>query len=181
MNWDAVGAIGEIVGAVAVVATLFYLAYQIRQNSNALERSNQYANAGSIHATNASYAQVFSQLVHDAELASIYHRALHNEPLGAEEQIRFTGFLNTYFAWVEDVFHQELEEVGFLNPDNKVHTADFYWVSGPYIIQLLSTMVGREWWLNDPSCQFVPEFRQSISQLLESSNVRAGSTVETDA
>ncbi len=29
-NWDAIGAVGEIVGAVAVVATLGYLAIQIR-------------------------------------------------------------------------------------------------------------------------------------------------------
>ena len=33
MNWEAIGAIGEIVGAVAVVVTLFYLAQQIRQNT----------------------------------------------------------------------------------------------------------------------------------------------------
>ena len=33
MNWDAIGAIGEVVGAIAVVATLFYLAFQIRQNT----------------------------------------------------------------------------------------------------------------------------------------------------
>ena len=32
MNWDAVGAIGEIVGALAVLLTLFYLSIQIRQN-----------------------------------------------------------------------------------------------------------------------------------------------------
>ncbi len=30
MNWDAIGAIGEILGAAAVVATLVYLAIQIR-------------------------------------------------------------------------------------------------------------------------------------------------------
>ena len=36
MNWEALGAIGEIVGAVAVIATLAYLAVQIRQNSLAL-------------------------------------------------------------------------------------------------------------------------------------------------
>ena len=30
MNWEAVGAIGEIVGAIAVIATLAYLATQIR-------------------------------------------------------------------------------------------------------------------------------------------------------
>ena len=31
MNWDAIGAIGEVVGAVAVVLTLGYLAVSIRQ------------------------------------------------------------------------------------------------------------------------------------------------------
>ena len=34
MNWDAVGAIGEILGALAVFLTLLYLAAQIRQNSH---------------------------------------------------------------------------------------------------------------------------------------------------
>ena len=39
MNWEALGAIGEIVGAVAVIATLGYLAVQIRQNTRALKAS----------------------------------------------------------------------------------------------------------------------------------------------
>lgn len=30
MNWEAIGAIGEIIGAMAVVATIFYLGRQIR-------------------------------------------------------------------------------------------------------------------------------------------------------
>ncbi len=33
MNWEAIGAISEAVGAVAIVATLVYLAIQIRQNT----------------------------------------------------------------------------------------------------------------------------------------------------
>jgi len=35
MNWDAIGAVGEIVGATAVVVSLIYLAVQVRQNTNA--------------------------------------------------------------------------------------------------------------------------------------------------
>ena len=35
MNWDAVGAIGEIVGALAVLITLGYLAYQVKQHTRA--------------------------------------------------------------------------------------------------------------------------------------------------
>ncbi len=33
MNWDAIGAIGEIIGALAVVITLIYLSIQTRHNS----------------------------------------------------------------------------------------------------------------------------------------------------
>ena len=36
MNWDALGAIAETFGALAVVATLLYLSLQIRQNSKVL-------------------------------------------------------------------------------------------------------------------------------------------------
>ena len=36
MNWEAIGAIGEILGAVAVLGTLYYLAAQIK-------KSNEYA------------------------------------------------------------------------------------------------------------------------------------------
>jgi flagellar biogenesis protein FliO len=31
MNWEAIGAVGKIFGAIAVIATLIYLAKQIRQ------------------------------------------------------------------------------------------------------------------------------------------------------
>lgn len=37
MNWDAIGALGEIVGATAVVLTLIYLARQIKLQNRAGE------------------------------------------------------------------------------------------------------------------------------------------------
>jgi len=37
MNWDSIGAIGEILGAIAVIGTLFYLAKQIRQQNSISE------------------------------------------------------------------------------------------------------------------------------------------------
>ncbi len=33
MNWEAIGAIAELVRAIAVVASLLYLAIQVRQNA----------------------------------------------------------------------------------------------------------------------------------------------------
>jgi len=36
MNWEAIGAIGEVVGALAVVITLLFLVTQMRSNTNAI-------------------------------------------------------------------------------------------------------------------------------------------------
>ena len=35
MNWEAIGAVGEIVGAITVFATLIYLAIQIKHGARA--------------------------------------------------------------------------------------------------------------------------------------------------
>ena len=36
MNWEAAGALGEILGAIGVILTLVYLAIQIKRNTAAL-------------------------------------------------------------------------------------------------------------------------------------------------
>jgi len=40
MNWDAIGSIGEIIGAIATVATLLYLSLQIRSNTLVAKRQS---------------------------------------------------------------------------------------------------------------------------------------------
>jgi hypothetical protein len=39
MNWEAIGAVGEVLGAAAVLITLGYLAVQIRQSTQAMQNS----------------------------------------------------------------------------------------------------------------------------------------------
>jgi hypothetical protein len=41
MDWNAIGAIGEIVGATAVVVTLIFLTFQLRQNTKAVDESRR--------------------------------------------------------------------------------------------------------------------------------------------
>ena len=51
MNWDAIGAIGEAVGALGVIASLGYLAIQIRaQNRESqVEATSDWTNQRSIY------------------------------------------------------------------------------------------------------------------------------------
>ena len=43
VNWDALGAIAELIGAIAVIATLAYLAIQVRQSKLLLQRNEKIA------------------------------------------------------------------------------------------------------------------------------------------
>ena len=62
MNWDAIGAVGEILGAAAVVATLVYLAQQIRRNAKSVEGSSIQAILEleiTTYALRAQYANIY--------------------------------------------------------------------------------------------------------------------------
>ena len=57
MDWNMIGALGEVGGAVAVVATLFYLARQIR-DSGRQDRRVLYAQLNRDFSTKPSPASV---------------------------------------------------------------------------------------------------------------------------
>ncbi len=65
MDWNAVGAVGEVGGAIGVIVTLIYLAGQLRQNTKAL-RSSTYA---TYNASALSWAD--STMQYAKELAEI--------------------------------------------------------------------------------------------------------------
>ena len=63
MNWEAIGAVGEVVGAAGVIASLVYLAVQIRQNTRSVRRTSarqsSEKNALALRAL-ADYSDLFS-------------------------------------------------------------------------------------------------------------------------
>lgn len=50
MNWEAIGAVGELVGALAVVASLVYLALQIRHSARLAQVQIDQAEAAALQA-----------------------------------------------------------------------------------------------------------------------------------
>jgi len=40
MNWEAIGAVGESIGAIAVFCSLIYVAFEVRQNSRNMQSQN---------------------------------------------------------------------------------------------------------------------------------------------
>ena len=131
MNWEALGAIGEIVGAAAVVITLFYLGSQIRQ-------SNKQQKLESHRAMSELQIQV-NRIFYNPEIARDIAAALKdwNHATADQQQIASQWLLDTtthyqtlFQMWransVEDDFY--LAEEGFLTKE------------------ALATDGGRQWW-----------------------------------
>lgn len=71
MNWDAVGAMAELLGAIGVIVTLLYLTTQLRQNTRALRSSTMQTYRDETIALNdfsASYAEILVKAGRGEEL-----------------------------------------------------------------------------------------------------------------
>lgn len=67
MNWESIGVIAEVVGAVAVVVSLVYLAIQVRSNTRALRAGSSFDTA---HSWATFNEQLVSMLAGDSEFQS---------------------------------------------------------------------------------------------------------------
>lgn len=94
MNWEMIGALGEAIGAIAVVLTLFYLAHQVRVASGEAQRSRWM----DLHAEITRVADSWGV---EGELAEIMLRGFHDiESLSPTEAFRFYSSLFRMFkAW----------------------------------------------------------------------------------
>jgi len=99
VNWEAAGAIGEIIGAAAVVISLVYLASQIRTQ-------NRETRAASVHQVLHEYSTAISRL-HEPEMADIWVAAIEDfDSLGPSQRLRFVIYLMVAVRSFEDAYFQ---------------------------------------------------------------------------
>ncbi|MBW2498391.1 MAG: hypothetical protein JRF61_14050, partial [Deltaproteobacteria bacterium] len=67
MNWDAIGAIAELLGAVGVIASLVYLATQIRQSRQQMQENTRALRAGTYQDFQRKVDDAFNRLIVDPE------------------------------------------------------------------------------------------------------------------
>ena len=107
MNWEAIGAIGEVVGALGVVATLGYLAYQIRQNTMQLEQSTLSTKAAAINVSNLTLRENRQSIFEDADMADIFLRGnIDPEGLTEVERMRYRLLMQNVVEAMLDIFSQ---------------------------------------------------------------------------
>lgn len=99
MNWEAAGAIGEILGAIAVVVSLFYLASQIKTQ-------NKESRLAAQHQVLTAFREA-SLIMSDPELAEIFLRGnTEIESLTDIEKFRMIAVLNPVIRVLEEAYDQ---------------------------------------------------------------------------
>ena len=100
MNWEAIGAMGELGGAVAVVVTLVYLAIQIRQNTASV-KSNTFQSVSD------SFNTWALQIIGDPEVAKLYDCGLTDyDSLERIDRVRFFLLMSAQFRNYENIYYQ---------------------------------------------------------------------------
>ena len=100
MNWDAIGAVGEVVGAAGVIASLLYLAVQIRGDARARR-------AATVHEQSAAFQDLLRTLATDESLAPVYLRGVRDlGSISDTELVRFSSVMGFMFRVFEEAYFQ---------------------------------------------------------------------------
>jgi hypothetical protein len=151
LNWDAIGAVGEVVGAAAVVATLVYLSIQIRQNT----RSNQVS--AEIEALQQLSSWV-TRISTDKDAQRLWDLVAEgSEPLSTEDSGQYLWIMGELFWVVESAFVQYRR--GYLSKEAWTRFEST-------LVGTLSNKLTRDWWQNR-EVPHSPEFRSHVDQLIQ--------------
>ena len=153
------GNYGEFVGAIAVVATLFYLALQVRHsreateaNTRAMEESRRLAMAQTYQARASTSFSAFNLAAETGGMAPILakYRETGYGSLSPEDRVRFDQYARANAIWFDNLFYQY--EQGYLDQSFYESTIRGALKANAAVIKDAGIHIGR------------PEFQQEIDR-----------------
>jgi hypothetical protein len=146
MNLNDLANLGQIIGAVAVVISLFYVASQIRQNTNAVRS----ATAQTVH---EHFAKWYHLVAADDELSQIVAKGLRDYgSLSEKERVRFIAAFMSFLSYSQNAF-LKWREGSLASP---------LWMGWQQVIMnLVGAPGGKAFW-KDRAYMFGDEFRRYI-------------------
>lgn len=147
MNWDAIGAIAELVGAAGVIGSLLYLAGQVRMSARASAVESKFEGT-------ALLCNFIDSLIQDSELKDLQLRGIADiESLTKEEYLRFSDMSMKAF-WMFSASYFQYKSGTITDDDfHEVRAVIRYWLRGPGC---------RLWWEKFGRAALSPSFSEFI-------------------
>jgi hypothetical protein len=147
VNWDAIGAIAEAIGAAGVIASLLYLASQVRGSTRASAVDAKLQSTRLL-------TDLLDSWIQAPELTDLHLRGLADlDSLSKEEYYRFSNLCLKAF-WFFSAAHFQFRTRTLSESEwyeNKI--ALHFWLRGPGL---------QAWWAKFGRASFGPEFRGFI-------------------
>lgn len=161
MTLEQVFFLSQTIGAVAVVASLLFVGWQIKDNTRALQR-HEHNN------TMTQWTVVRMAIVNSREVAELMTAGLHGErALSAAEQLRLEQYLQE-LTWA--CFHIWDRTQRGIFPQGT-----FELTGGAYLRTVLMTVRGGAWWRSARNSGFIPAFVADVDAMLAKSAEPAAS------
>jgi len=147
MNWEAIGAIAEGLGAAGVIASLLYVANQVRANTRASRVEAKLQSTRFL-------GEMVDMLIQDPALNELFRKGRADlEALEGPDFYRFSNMLLKAF-WFFSAQHFQFR-LGTLAESEweEVNAPIHYYLSGPGV---------QAWWSSLGRASFGPEFRDFI-------------------
>ena len=159
MNWEAVGAIGEVAGAAGVIITLIYLAVQIRQNTFQITENSKLvrANVSSMMAQQTSESITF--IFNQGAMELMVEGAKDFESLPLVERMRFDAINQQMMSRFESLYvHYTM---GLLT--------DGQWAAKRTALERRLAFKGVQQWWERSQDEYEPGFRRFIAEAVAQS------------
>ena len=130
MNWEAIGAIGEVIGAFGVIATLAYLAVQVRQATNSVQ------GAAELEASK-QFTDWHARITNSLELRTVWDKGAADEVLDDDERVQYVWLIAELFFMVEGFFRQYRRGLISEATWEPLEMA---------VVSALATVQGAAWW-----------------------------------
>jgi hypothetical protein len=108
MNWEAVTAVGSLLGGLAILASLIYLSVQVSQ-------AQRIAKLQASQNLNDMFNQSFALIASSPDLARQLHRLERGEEFSDEEFVQVRAYLQTQLTAWENAFIHANERI-YLEP-----------------------------------------------------------------
>ena len=149
MNWEAISAIGQMVGALAVVISLIYLANEVRSNTRETREA-------SMRRVSDNYTQWVRQVSGHPDLSELYYRGIHDfESLEGVELVRFSGLMVEVFRRFEEMYYLRLQG----------HLESYVWNGLEAGMRDFNRYPGVQAWWRLRSHWFSEQFAKHINQV----------------
>ncbi len=160
MNWDAAGAIGEVVGAAAVVISVVYLAVQVR-------RQTDQSRLAATRELASQYNNCLDRIIDGEKLGEIWLKAAENyDALPNAERLRMASLYQSLMRSMEQQYIHVKQ--GNVDP--------LYFASlNLTYFELLSFPGVQQWWDGSKN-MFEDEFRKLVDEKIASAKSKGYSS-----